>query len=114
MSSDPLRSRLELRRRHTGRQENAVLLTVVLRPIGRPDSSVGLEPAKCRSAGHRYDHADGGDIDARIIQEFSRASEDPDVVLIESKHDPQVNRNLVAMQVCNQTAVTVDTVVSFV
>src|SRR5438046_2050801 len=63
---------------------------------------------------HWQDHAHGRDVDAGLVEEVGRAAENPDVVLVEPEHDPQVDRDPVAVKVRDETAVVVDAVVRLV
>jgi hypothetical protein len=69
---------------------------------------------ECRSAGHRHDHADRGDIDSRLIEKIGSASEDPDVVLVEAEHDAKVDGDSVTMKVRDEPAIVSDPVVRLV
>src|SRR4029453_1881421 len=67
-----------------------------------------------RSPGHGHDHAHRRDVDARLVEELGGAAEDPDVVLVEAEHDPEVDGDPVAVQEGDEPAVVVDAVVRLV
>src|SRR5206468_2488479 len=58
----PLRSCLELRGRHARRLEDAVLLSVVPRPVDGQDPSVAVQPPERRSSGHGRARRARGDL----------------------------------------------------
>ena len=91
-----------------------MLLSVVLRPVCGEDPSFTVEAAKRRGSGHRNDHTDGCNVDTCRVEELGRAAKDSDVVVIESEHDPEVNRDAVMMQVRDEPPIVVDPVVGLV
>ncbi len=111
---DPLRSGLQLRGRHKGGFEHAVLLPVVLRPVGGQDSSVSVQAPEGWSPGHGYNHAYRRDVHAGFVEELGGASEDPSVVLVEAEHDPEVDRDSIAVQHGDEPAVCIDAVMPLV
>jgi hypothetical protein len=91
-----------------------VLLAVVARPVRRENPLVILQAAECDGARHRHDHAHRGDVDRRLVEECRRPAEDPHVVLVEAEHDPQVDRDTVAVQRRDDAPVVLDPVVGLV
>src|SRR5690242_20281552 len=87
---------------------------VILRPVCGEDPSIGMHSMKGRSAGHRHDHTYGGNVDSRLIEKIGGASEDPHIVLVEAKHDAEVDGDSVTMQVRNQPAIVAYAVVRLV
>src|SRR5215831_17901492 len=111
---DPLRPRFELRGRHERGLEDAVLLSLVLRPVCGQDPTVSVETPERRGSRHRHDHAHGRDVHAGLVEELGGTAEDTDVVLVEAEHDPEVHGDPVPMEHDNEPAVVVDTVVRLV
>src|SRR5437016_422276 len=110
----PLGPRDQLLGRHPRRAEHAVLLAVVLRPVGGQDAALGLPALERGRARHRDDHAHRGHVDAGLLEELDRAAEDPPVVLVEAEHDAEVRGDAVLVERSDQPAIAGDAVMALV
>jgi len=94
----PFHAHQQFARGHQGRLKDDVFLAVVLRPVAREDSALGIEALEQGGVGKGNEDADGRRIEPRRAIELDGGAENGPVVMIKAEHDAGLDGDAVGVK----------------